>query len=603
MTSIGKLQSGRAPTGLRRLLRFAMPYRVPIVASLVLGILGALAALAQPLLVGAILGATRTGKSVIEPATLLAALFVVDAVLSGIQGYVVGKTGEDIVLGVRRTLVGTILRMTVSQRDEHRTGDLISRVGADTTLLKTALAQSSTQVVVDLLTVLGAIVLMATIDPLLLLVTLACVLVATAAIVVVASRVQAATKEAQSRVGDLGSVLERALRAFRLVKIGGAEVREQQHISAQAEAAYRAGVRAARLRALVQPATTVTVQGSFVLVLGIGGARLAAGDLTLEELVAFLLYLLYLVTPLLSAFLSFTELQQGLAAVGRLEEVLAAQVENTTEATGPTRPSHISTPVGAAEPIGDESVVRFEKVSFGYGPERYVLRDVSFDIPAFGLTALVGPSGAGKTTIFSLLERFYGASSGRILLDGTEIDRLPLGELRGKIGYVEQDSPVMAGSIRENLLYANPSATEAQIDEVMELTNLGPFIERLPRGLETEVGEAGILLSGGERQRIAICRMLLLHPQLLLLDEITSQLDAANERALRGAIREASRRCAVVAIAHRFSTVAGADKIIVLDEGLVRAVGTHAKLMRSDALYRELVNTQLIDMDGLASER
>ena len=573
--------------GLGDLVSFAGPHRWTIAGALTLGLVGALAALAQPLLVGSVLRAVRTGGSVFQPAALLAALFALDAVFSGFQGYLMGRTGEGVVFGVRRALVGRLLRMTVSEHDRRRTGDLLSRVGTDTTLLKAALAQSLTSIVVGVVVFVGAIVLMALIDPLLLAVALACVAVASVVVLVVATKVREATEEAQDRVGALGAAMERALRALRTVKIGRAEDREEEAISGEAGAAYEAGVRAAAYEALIGPATNVALQGSFVLVLGVGGARLASGDLALEDLVAFLLYLLYLVGPLVMVFASFTELQQGLAAMGRIREVLDSPVEE---------PSAVMPGPNAAP----APVARLDRVGFGYGPARPVLKDVSFEIPGPGLTALVGPSGAGKSTVFSLLVRFYEADSGTVELDGTDVRRLPLNELRGKVAYVEQDAPVFAGTVRRNLLYANPDASNEGLEEVLDLANLRSFVEKLPGGLDTEVGDGGTLLSGGERQRIALARMLLCEPRLLLLDEVTSQLDAANERALKETIRTVARKRAVVVIAHRLSTVVEADNILLLEGGKVSARGNHEELLGISPTYRRLVETQMIEAASLS---
>ena len=575
--------------GLRDLLAFAGPHRAAIAGALALGLLGALAALAQPLLVGAVLKAVRTGGSVAQPAALLVALFALDAVFSGLQGYLMGRTGEGVVFGVRRALVGRLLRMTVPEHDRRRTGDLLSRVGTDTTLLKAALSQSLTSIVVGVVVFVGALVLMALIDPLLLAVALACIAVATAAVLFVATRVREATEEAQERVGTLGAALERALRAIRTVKISQSEDREGDVISGEARAAYESGVRAAAYEALIGPATNVALQGSFVLVLGVGGARLASGSLALEDLVAFLLYLLYLVGPLVTVFASFTELQQGLAAMGRIREVLEFPVE-----AGPS---------GAAPGLNVPTapVARLERVRFGYGPGRPVLEDVSFEIPGPGLNALVCPSGAGKSTVFALLSRFYDADSGSVRVGGTDVRHLPLGELRTRVAYVEQDAPVLAGTVRQNLLYANPDASDDELEGVLDLANLRAFAGKLPDGLDTEVGDGGTLLSGGERQRIALARMLLRRPRLLLLDEVTSQLDAGNERALKETIREVSRRCAVVVIAHRLSTVAGADRILLLDGGGVSAEGTHEELLETSPLYKKLVETQMIETEDLSS--
>lgn len=575
--------------GLRDLLAFAGPHRAAIAGALALGLLGALAALAQPLLVGAVLKAVRTGGSVAQPAAILVALFALDAVFSGFQGYLMGRTGEGVVFGVRRALVGRLLRMTVPEHDRRRTGDLLSRVGTDTTLLKAALSQSLTSIVVGVVVFVGAIVLMALIDPLLLAVALACIAVASAVVLVVATRVREATEEAQERVGTLGAALERALRAIRTVKISHAEDREEEAISGEARAAYESGVRAAAYEALIGPATNVALQGSFVLVLGVGGARLASGSLALEDLVAFLLYLLYLVGPLVMVFASFAELQQGLAAMGRIREVLEFPVEANSSGVVPA-PGALAVPVA-----------RLDRVRFGYGPDRPVLEDVSFEIPGPGLTALVGPSGAGKSTVFALLSRFYDADSGSVQVGGTDVRHLPLGELRARVAYVEQDAPVLAGTVRQNLLYANPDASDDALEGVLDLANLRAFAEKLPDGLDTEVGDGGTLLSGGERQRIALARMLLRRPRMLLLDEVTSQLDAENERALKETVREVSLRCAVVVIAHRLSTIVQADRILLLDRGRVSAEGTHEELLGNSPLYKRLVETQMIEAEELPS--
>jgi ATP-binding cassette subfamily C protein len=223
---------------------------------------------------------------------------------------------------------------------------------------------------------------------------------------------------------------------------------------------------------------------------------------------------------------------------------------------------------------------------------------VTFDVPAGGLTALVGPSGAGKSTIFALIERFYEPSAGRVLVDGHDLRELTLAELRGAIGYVEQDAPVLAGTIRDNLRFAAPDASDREITQALRRTRLEELVAALPDGLDTDVGHRGGRLSGGERQRIAIARALLRKPRLLLLDEATSQLDAVNEAALRDAVADAARTTTVLVVAHRLSTVTLADRIIVLDAGEVRAVGTHAELVERDPLYAELAATQLLVASG-----
>lgn len=583
-----KREPDNAPRAtLRELLAFTKPQRVALGVALALSILATLAALAQPLVTGYVIDSVTNGRPIWGLAALLVSLFVVGAGLSGIQGYVLGKSGEEIVFGLRRSLVGHLLRLPVSAHDRLRIGDLLSRVGNDTTLLRTALTESITSLLGGILTFVGAVALMAYIAPLLFVVALACVLVAAVAVLSISSRIRAASEEAQRNVGRLSAALERALRAIRTVKVSGAEETEEESISSEARAAYKAGVRIAWLEAIAYPSSIVALQASLVLVLGLGTARLASGSLSLGDLATFLLLLFYLIGPLLTVVSSYTDLQEGLAAITRIKEILDS----------PTEPSRTSVPQESnlqSSRTEKEPIVRFENVAFGYVAGSPVLRGVSFEVQSFTRTALVGPSGAGKSTVFSLLERFYAVDSGSVVFDGANVNGLPLAGLRGSIGYVEQDAPVMAGSVRSNLLYARPGATEAELEEVIELTNLKAFLEKLPKGLETEVGDSGVMLSGGERQRIAIARTLLARPRLLLLDEVTSQLDTKNELALRDAVAGISDRCTVMIIAHRLSTVVDADRIIVLNEGRVSNVGNHETLLGSDPLYRELATSQLI---------
>jgi ATP-binding cassette subfamily C protein len=323
---------------------------------------------------------------------------------------------------------------------------------------------------------------------------------------------------------------------------------------------------------------------SFLAVLGVGGARVASGAIEIGTLVAFLLFLFYLLGPIGQLVQTATQLQVGSAAVARIDEVERMEVEPAGPVEGPA----VLAGSGALS-------VAFEDVTFRYldGLEP-VHRHVSFEVPAGGLTAFVGPSGAGKSTAFALIERFYEPEAGRVLLDGIDVRDIPLTELRRSIGYVEQDAPVLAGSVGDNLRFATPEATDDELWEALRRTRLDELVRRLPDGLDSDVGHRGGRLSGGERQRIAIARALLRRPRLLLLDEATSQLDAVNEMALRDVVADAARTTTVLVVAHRLSTVTLADRIIVMDAGEVRAVGTHRQLVERDALYAELAATQFL---------
>ncbi|KAB1128693.1 ABC transporter ATP-binding protein, partial [Micromonospora sp. AMSO12t] len=304
------------------------------------------------------------------------------------------------------------------------------------------------------------------------------------------------------------------------------------------------------------------------------------------DLVAFIMFLFFLVLPLGQAVHAYTQLQTGLGALQRIEEMLAVPVEGAAD-----RPASVP---ARALPGGAPASVEFDRVGFGYPGGPPVLHEVSFTVPAGTRTALVGPSGAGKSTLLALVERFYEVTEGALRIDGVDVRDLPRDALRARIGYVEQSAPVLAGTLRENLLISAPEATEARLRAVLDEVNLGHLAERAPEGLDVQVGEGGVLLSGGERQRLAIARALLAGPPVLLLDEPTSNLDARNEAALRRAIDAVAARRTLLIVAHRLSTVVDADQIVVLDGGRVAATGTHDELTGTSPLYRELATHQLL---------
>ncbi len=571
-------------SGFRLLLGYARPHRAALLAGILLGLVGTAAALAQPLVAREVIETLGRDGSSAAPVLLLSGLVVAAALVGGVNHWLLDRTGERIVLGARTRLVSRLLRLRVAEFDQRPVGDLMARVTSDTTLLRSVTTTGITDSINGVFTLVATLALMAYLDLVLVLVTVGVLVVMAFLVLVVLPRIERAVCVAQAAVGEMGGRLERALGAIRTIKAGGAVEREVAAVSAAAEDAYRAGVRAARFTAVIVVTGGLAIQVSFLAVLGVGGARVADGTLSIGTLVAFLLYLFYLIGPVSSLTHGATQLQAGLAAVSRIREVEELPVEEDL-------------PRGPVPPPGPRQgpLVRLEGVSFRYRDDRPpVLRGVDLDIPARGQTALVGPSGAGKTTIFALLERFYELDGGRILFDGQDIATLPRDVLRAQIGYVEQDAPVLAGTLSDNLVLGATSLSEDDVRAVLVEARLDALVASLPDGLETQVGSRGTTLSGGERQRLAIARALLRRPRLLLLDEVTAQLDAVNERALQEAVDRAALRCAVLIIAHRLSTVVRAEQIVVLDAGQVRAVGTHAELLHGDALYGELAATQLV---------
>ncbi|WP_448610811.1 ABC transporter ATP-binding protein [Geodermatophilus sp. URMC 60] len=578
------------PARLRELLPLLHPHRRPLALAAVLSLVAAAGSLAQPALVARVIEAVGVGGELLPAVGLLVVVLVASSALGAVQEYLLQRTAEGVVLSTRRTLADRLLRLPVAEYDRRRTGDLMSRVGADTTLLRATVTSGVVDVAGSAVVAVGAVVAMALVDGWLLLVTVASVAVGLAVVVSVARGVQRLSRQAQEEVGAMTAAVERALSAVRTIRASGATAREVDVVAGSAGRAYEAGVRVARLEALVSPAGSIAVQGAFLAVLGLGGYRVAAGSIAVADLVAFILYLFLLVMPLGQAIGAWTQLQNGLGALARVREVLALEPEDDAR---PERGGGVVA-VPASPPAADVPLLELDDVSFRYpdGPE--VLRGVSLTVPAGSRVALVGPSGAGKSTVLALVEGFYPLTGGAVRWAGTDVRDLPRAGLRARLGYVEQEAPVLAGSVRDNLLLAAPHATDPELWAVLADVGLTDVVQRSPRGLDVPVGDDGVLLSGGERQRLAIARSLLSRPALLLLDEPTASLDARNEALLRDTLAAASADRALLVVAHRLSTVLDSDRIVVLDGGRVVAAGTHEELVEISPLYRELAAAQLL---------
>jgi ABC-type multidrug transport system fused ATPase/permease subunit len=587
---------------------YVRPHRLALLAGGVLSLLTAATGLALPLVVRALIGDLGNHRAVAAVLLLMTVLVIANAALGAVGSYVLRRTAESVVLAARRRLVDRLLGLTIGGLDRAEPGDLMSRVTSDTTLLRDVTTNSVVGVVTGSLTLVATLVLMGLLDVVLLGVTMGVFGVTAVVIGVVVPRIGRAARQAQDSVGVMGAALERMLGAFRTIKASGAERREGERIHAAAREAWRADVRAAKWQAIAGNTAGLSVQCAFLAILAVGGARVSSGAISVGTLVAFLLYIFYLMMPIQLLEEAASQFQVAGAAVARIQEAERLPVEPADPPASLPRPgpaaaawpAHPPSTAGSASvvPIPPASVA-FERVRFGYRPELpEVHHGVSFTIPPRGMTAFVGPSGAGKTTVFSLIERFYEPQAGLVLVDDTDVRDWPISQLRAAIGYVEQDAPVLSGSLRENLLLGAPEATEADIAEMLRITRLTGLVARLPDGLETAVGHRGTRLSGGERQRVAIGRALLRRPRLLLLDEATSQLDALNEAALRATVAETALITTVLVVAHRLSTVTMADRIIVMDAGYVKAVGTHAELVAGDPLYAELAATQFLVSAG-----
>jgi len=602
---LGRRTADTGPrASLRQLIPFLLEQRRIFVLALVLSLLGSAASLAQPLLVSGVIANVEAGDRLGNLVWLLVALVVAAGLLGGYQHYLLQRMGESVVLSSRKRLVARMLHLPIREFDTRRVGDLVSRVGSDTTLLRAVLTQGAVESVGGAITFVGALIAMAILDPVLLLITLAVIAVAIVTVVTLSARIRPAVREGQKKVGDLAAAVERSISAIRTVRAANATEREIAAIGEDAEGAWRQGIRVAKISALIVPVASVALQVSFLVVLGVGGYRVASGATTVANLVGFILFLFMMVMPLGQFFGAVNAVNQALGALGRIQEVLSLPTESEYDSVLAPAAGVVAT---------DAPALEFDDVRFGYVtlPEEApvgvpptegaaelvrqpVLHGVSFTVPRGSRVALVGPSGAGKSTTLSLIERFYDPDSGAIRLGGVDIRGIDRRVLRAQIGYVEQDAPILAGSLRDNLLLATPDATDAQCIEVLHQVNLGDVLDRDPRGLDAQVGEDGIMLSGGERQRLAIARTLLAAPPILLLDESTSSLDGLNEQLMRDAIDAVAEDRTLIVIAHRLSTVVDSDKIVVLEHGRVVGSGTHSELVATVPLYKDLARHQLL---------
>lgn len=557
------------------LKQLTWPKGITIIA-LVLSLFSTVASLAIPLVTKELVDSLTEASFSWKTGVFLFAVFVVQAVLGGVSLYLLAYIGETIVADLRTKLWAKILRLPVSYYDDNETGETMSRITQDTTMLKQLVSDHLVSFIAGIISIIGAIAILLYLDWKMTLIMLISIPISFAIIMPLGRIMHKIARATQAEMAKFSGHLGRVLGDIRLVKAYRAEPNE----GAQGEKAIRSlfsyGLKEARVQAFISPVMTLVMMSILVVILGYGGAQVAKDELSAGTLVAIIFLMFQIILPFARMAQVFTIFQKAVGATERIQEILGMDSE---KAEGE-----------AVIPVGG---LRFESVSFAYETGKQVLEEVSFQASPGTVTAFVGPSGGGKTTIFSLIERFYAPTAGNLYIGATPIQDIALSDWRKRIGYVSQESPLLSGTIVDNIAYG--LETRPSMDEVRaaaQAANALGFIEDMSDGFETLVGERGMKLSGGQRQRIAIARALLHDPEILLLDEATSNLDSGSETHVQEALQRLMEGRTTLIIAHRLSTVVDADQLIFLEAGRITGSGTHSELFRSHDLYREFAQGQ-----------
>lgn len=513
----------------------------------------------------------------------LVALFMFQIALSAISYYMMVLIGEKIIVRLREDLWNKVIRFPVRFFDSNNSGEIMSRITNDTFVMKSFFVDQLIPFITGLISIVGSVIILFLIDWTMALIFLIVFPLAFLIINPLGKKMYAVSRNLQSETASFQGNLNRVLSEIRLVKFSVAEDEESIRGSNHARKLYNYGIQSGKILAIVSPVITSTNLMALICIFGYGGYQVATGGMSAGALVAIVFYIFQIVTPLTNMAQFFTHAQRTMGATERIKSLL----EEESEEDIVTNIDNLS--------IKTEPGITFANVRFSYSAEKEVLNNISFSAIKGQKTAIVGESGAGKTTIFSLIERFYQIDNGDILYNGKSIYSYNLKEWRQKISYVSQDTPIMEGSIRDNLLYGiKRDISESEIIKSLQISDLEFFVSSLPQGLDTEVGEKGVRLSGGQKQRIAIARAIIRDPEILLLDEATAHLDGQSESRVQDALNNLMKNRTTIIIAHRLSTVKDADCIVVLENGIVSGYGKHYELYQSNQLYKKLVDQQLI---------
>ena len=560
-----------------RLIRQTKPAYWQLGLGLGLGVIATGIQLAVPHFAGDLINGF--GKSIDK--TLLVSvigMFILSAVISALSGTVLEIFGENVVSRLRNTLWDKLIRLRVAYFDETKAGEMTSRLINDSTQIKDLLANSFPRMITSLLTVVGALTLMVLKDWRMTAIMALAIPLVMLVMLPVMRQSHKVGRDRQNSLADFNGAAGETLSEIRLVKSSNAEPFETEKGHTTIQSLYKIGLREAVYDSVAGPLMTAVMMGLFVGVLAYGAHRVSQGTMTMGTMFSFLMYLFQLLGPSATLGQFFSDLAKASGSTERVQALLAEPEEDLT--------SGVDVDV-------EGQTLAMSHVDFAYDDSKKILSDVSFEAQPNTVVAFAGPSGGGKSTIFSLLERYYTPTAGEIMIGNHDVSDVNLANWREQIGFVSQDSAIMAGTIRHNLTYGlTGEYSDDDLWRVLGLAFAEKFVRDMPAGLDTEVGERGVKVSGGQRQRLAIARAFLRDPKILMLDEATASLDSESEAMVQKALESLMKGRTTLVIAHRLSTIVDADKIYFIEQGTVSGAGTHKELVANHELYREYVDTQ-----------